>query len=197
MNTIKSKEELFLNEYKCIKNEKYVTNLKILINLLPDYFFEVAASSTGKYHPKFSLGEGGLLRHSKAAFKIGYELLNNNTIGYSFKDDEKDMMLFALLVHDGLKHGEEYSEWTVFDHPTQMSNFIKKNKDKLTLSDEEINFICSVIETHMGEWTKDYKGSEVLKKPSNKYQRFVHMCDFLASRKFLDITFKNDEIVEI
>ena len=194
--TTLNKEDLLLKEINCIKNEKYRENLKIIVNLLPDYFFLVAASSTGKYHPKFSLGKGGLLRHSKAAFKIGYELLNNNTIGYSFKADEKDLMLFALLVHDGLKHGKEYSEWTVFDHPIQMSKFIEENKDKLTLTDSERKFIEQCIETHMGEWTIDYKGNEVLEKPSNKYQRFVHMCDFLASRKFLDFTFKDNEIVE-
>ena len=28
----------------------------------------------------------------------------------------------------------------------------------------------------------------------DKYQRFVHMCDFLSSRKFLDIKFENNDI---
>ena len=48
----------------------------------------------------------------------------------------------------------------------------------------------------MGPWTKDYKGNEVLPKPVNKYQKFVHMCDYLASRKFLNINFKENEIVD-
>ena len=29
----------------------------------------------------------------------------------------------------------------------------------------------------------------------NKYQKFVHMCDYLASKKFLDIKFENNNIV--
>ena len=49
-----------------------------LIELLPNYFFEVPASSTGKYHPEFALGDGGLIRHTKVAVRIAYELLNNN-----------------------------------------------------------------------------------------------------------------------
>ena len=39
----------FEKEYTYIKNKKYRDNLDILVNLLPDYFFKVAASSTGKY----------------------------------------------------------------------------------------------------------------------------------------------------
>ena len=124
------------------------------------------------------------------------ELLNNNTIGSVFNDSEKDLMLCGLLVHDGLKHGLVESKYTVFEHPILMANFIRENKDSFTWTDGEINFIASVIETHMGEWTVDYKGNEVLTKPSNKYQKFVHMCDFLASRKFLDIKFDNNDIAE-
>lgn len=47
----------------------------------------------------------------------------------------------------------------------------------------------------MGPFTKNYKGEETLKKPKDKYQRFVHMCDYLSSKKFLDIKFENDEII--
>ena len=186
----------FEKEYKMIKNTENRENLKKLVSLLPDYFFKVAASSTGKYHPEFTLNEAGLVRHSKAAFRIGYELLNNNTIGNVFNDEEKDLMLCGILVHDGLKHGLVESKYTVFEHPILMADFIRENKDKLTWNDNQINFIASIIETHMGEWTVDYKGNEVLKKPSNKYQKFVHMCDFLASRKFLDIRFENGDIID-
>lgn len=189
-----NKKEVFNKEYSYIKNKKYVENIGIIIDLLPDYFFEVAASSTGKYHPNFSLGEGGLVRHTKAVVRIAQELLSNNSVFNSFTSDEKDMMICAMLIHDGLKHGLVKSEYTVFDHPLQISKFVKDNKNKLTLNEEEIKFICDAVETHMGEWTKDYKGNEVLTKPTTKYQKFVHMCDFLASRKFLDIKFKENEI---
>lgn len=191
-----NKVDYFNKEYEMIKNPKYRENLKKLVDMLPDYFFKVAASSTSKYHPSFTLGDAGLVRHSKAAFRIGYELLNNNTIGSVFNDSEKDLMLCGLLVHDGLKHGLVESKYTVFEHPILMANFIRENKDLFTWTDGEINFIAGVIETHMGEWTVDYKGNEVLTKPSNKYQKFVHMCDFLASRKFLDIKFDNNDIAE-
>ena len=188
------KEELFKKEYKYIKNNKYIDNLKIMVNLLPDYFFKVAASSTGKYHPDFALGDGGLLRHTKFACRIAHELYQDEAITSIFNQDEKDMMIFALVLHDGLKLGLNEEKYTRFDHPILMSNYIKDNKDKLTLNESEIELITSCIETHMGPWTTDYQGNEVLKKPSNKYQKFVHLCDYLASRKFIETKFNGNEI---
>ena len=190
------KQDYFKKEYSYIKNKKYVDNLKIMVDLLPDYFFEVPASSTGKYHPEFSLGNGGLLRHSKFAAKLAHEMYNDESITGTFNQNEKDLMIFALLIHDGLKSGLKKEEYTRFDHPILMANYIRENSDKLTLTENEIEFVATCIETHMGPWTTDYKGNEVLKKPVNKYQKFVHMCDFLASRKFIDTKYKDNDLLD-
>ena len=189
-----NKCEIFETEINYIKNDKYRESLKNLIELLPDYFFSVPASSTGKYHPSFALGDGGLVRHTKVAVRIGYELLNNNTIGNIFTSDQKDLIIISLLVHDGLKSGLEKEKYTRVDHPLLVSNYIKENKEKLSFNDDEIDFMCENIESHMGEWNKDYNGNEVLPLPKNRYQKFVHMCDFLASRKFLDVGFEDNNI---
>ena len=190
------KQDYFSKEYSYIKNPKYVENLKIMVELLPDYFFQIPASSTGKYHPEFSLGDGGLLRHSKFAAKLAYEMYQDESITGIFNQDEKDLMIFALLIHDGLKSGIVKEKYTRFDHPILMANYIRDNKNKMTLSDNEIEFIATCIETHMGPWIKDYNGVEILKKPTNKYQKFVHMCDFLASRKFIDTKYKEFDLLD-
>ena len=76
-----------------------------------------------------------------------------------------------------------------------MANYIEECKEKLDLTDEERIFVEDVIKTHMGPWTTDYQGNEVLEKPKTKYQNFVHMCDYLASRKCLLVPFNdNNEI---
>jgi 23S rRNA maturation-related 3'-5' exoribonuclease YhaM len=187
-------EKYFEEELKYIKDKRIRENLIIMINKLPEYFFEVPASSTGKYHPDFSLGEGGLLRHTKAAVRIAVELFNDSALN-NFTQNEKDLIIFAITLHDGLKSGLQKSEYTLFEHPILMSNYIKENKKDLTLENDELNLICRCIETHMGPWTTNYKGEDVLSPPKDKYQRFVHMCDYLASRKFLDIKFdKNNNI---
>ena len=185
--------EIFNKELNYIKNENIKNGLIIVLDILPKYFYEIPASSTGKYHPEFTKGKSGLIRHTKAAVRIAYELFNNSSLN-NFTDYEKDLIIFALTIHDGLKNGIEKSEYTRFDHPLLISEFIQNNKDKINLSNEDIKFICECVETHMGPWTKDYQGNDVLTEPKNKYQRFVHMCDYLASRKFLDIKFVNNDI---
>ena len=190
-----NKVDLFINEINYINNERIKESSKILINLIPDYFFSEAASSTGKYHPMFSQGEGGLLRHTKAAVRIAKEILSTETFGDFYTSDEKDIMILALIMHDSVKRGDN-EKHTRADQPLLASKLIKDNKDKIKLTSEEINLLCSVIETHMGQWNKDYEGNEIMEKPTTKYQRFVHLCDLLSSKKFLDVKFdENNNIL--
>lgn len=190
------KLEKFKVEINYVKDTERRKDLKKLIGLLPDYFFEVPASSTGKYHPEFALGDGGLVRHTKVAVRIAYELLNNNTVGAKFDDKDKDLIIMALILHDGVKSGMEHSKYTKFDHPLLVSKLIMENKSKVSLDIDDLRKLCTMIESHMGEWTFDsYQQKEVLPKPRTAEQRFVHMCDFLASRKFLDVKFEDNNIV--
>lgn len=183
-------EEMFKNELNLVKSDRIRSACLKIIGLLPEYWFSVAAASTGKYHPEYAQGEGGLLRHSKAAMRIGYELLNDPCIGDKYTDDEKDLMLVSLLVHDGLKLGQPQEKYTRFDHPILMANYLIEKKEEITdLSEKELVFMGDVIKTHMGPWTTDYNGNEVLERPKTKYQNFVHMCDYLASRKCLLVPF--------
>ena len=42
----------------------------VLLDNLPEYIWHVGASSTGKYHPAYSLGELGLMRHQIAVVRF-------------------------------------------------------------------------------------------------------------------------------
>lgn len=190
------KISIFRKELDYINNPKYRKSAESLVSLLPDYFFEVPASSTGKYHPMFSLGNGGLLRHTKAAVRIAKELYDNSSLTSSFTDNEKDLMLIAIIMHDGLKLGLERDKYTKFEHPLLMSNYIKENKSKTEFTDEEIEFLYNVISSHMGPWNTNQYSDVILPIPESKYQKFVHLCDYLASRRFLDVKFDdNNDIV--
>jgi hypothetical protein len=133
-----NKTEIFKPEINHIKDERLRNNLEIIINNLPDYFFIIPAASTGKYHPAFAAGEGGLVRHSKVAFKIGLDLLSTKSFNEDYTESERDLLLMSILVHDGLKKGKEEEKYTRFDHPLLMADYIKELKDKLTLTDKEI-----------------------------------------------------------
>ena len=169
---------------------------EVLVEGLPAYIWEVGASSTGKYHPAYSLGNGGLMRHQIAVVRFlnyFFELEQYNT---KFTTREMDLMRVAGLVHDGRKSGEqtdyEYNKYTNFDHPLQMANVIRSYDGKY-LSHEELEFIAHCISSHMGQWCTDRKSSTVLPKPIDEYQMFVHLADYLASRKDLTMAFDDCE----
>lgn len=190
-----TKADAFNKELTYIKNDRIKESAKLLIEKVPDYFFHESASSTGKYHPDFSQGDGGLLRHTKAAVRIAYEILSTETFGDFYTNDEKDLMILAIILHDSVKRGDNET-YTRFDHPLLASKLVRDNANNTNLTEEEVNLVCSSIETHMGQWTKDYNGNEILEKPKTKYQRFVHLCDYLSAKKFLDVKFdENNNIL--
>ena len=117
------KSDVFKTELNFIKDKRIKESTRIILELLPDYFYEIPASSTGKYHPEFSLGKGGLLRHTKAAIRIAYELFENHSVN-NFTEHEKDLIIFAITLHDSLKSGKVKSDYTKFDHPILASEFI-------------------------------------------------------------------------
>lgn len=160
------------------------------VDLLPDYFFTMPASSTGKYHPNYALGDGGLLRHSQACVRIAYELFRIES--WKFTSEEQDLILFSLMFHDGWKQGnpESSTGFTTVLHPMYASQELRKYfTDKMP--EKQLNFICACIETHMGQWVNDRSKNAVLKKPKTKYQKFVHLIDYISSRKLIEINFSS------
>ena len=188
-----NKKEVFKKELEYIKDKDIKESALFMIDILPEYFFEIPASSTGKYHPNFAASDHGLVKHTKVAVRIAYELLNNPVIN-KFTDREKDLIIMAILLHDGLKSGVNHERYTRVDHPLLIADYIKENKVSLKLTDNEIEDLCKMISAHMGPWNTDYNGNEVLPVPKNAKERFVHMCDYLSSKKFLDVEFDNIDI---
>lgn len=180
---------IFKQELSYIRNPRIRRFTEMAIELLPEYFFSVPASSTGKYHPDYALGEGGLVRHTKAAVRIAVELFRMECFNYT--EDEKDMIIASLILHDGCKFGLEESRYTVTEHPLFVTMLIRENKDVTDcVTKDELNMILGNIESHMGQWCYDYKTKkQVLPKPMTKMQNFVHWCDYLASRKCLEFNF--------
>ena len=158
---------------------------------LPDYFFTVPASSTGKHHAKFTSGEHGLLFHTKAAFYVATELLKNPLFNYFNGDARKEALaLLAILLHDGCKRGmiNEGEAHTQFNHPQLIADFIDKQYRifNVYLTEEEVEFLKSLIITHMGPWTTSKYSKDVLPAPETEAQKFIHLYDYIASRERLE-----------
>lgn len=191
-----NKLEIFKTEINYIKNNNYKENTKILLEQVPDYFFEIPASSTGKYHPSFSQGSQGLVRHTKVALKIAKDILDIEYMNNGFTENEKDLILIAILFHDTQKLGKNQEKYTRFDHPLLAASFIEEHKEKTTFTKQEIELLKQMISAHMGQWNTNNYSNIILPKPKNKYEFFVHMCDYLSSKKYLDIKFdQNNNII--
>ncbi len=183
------KREIFKKELEYIEDDRIRESCARMLDLLPDYTFHEAASSTGKYHPDFSNGEGGLVRHIKVAAKYAKELFNI----YKFDRETRDLIIFAILIHDGLKRGIKEERYMRFDHPLLISAYLKECKDKLELTDEEIDRVAKMDESHMGRWnTNSYSPDVILPLPKTVEEKFVHLCDYLSSRKFVHVNFDEE-----
>ncbi len=179
----------FDREIAWIQDEKIRRFAQYCVENLPAYFFTVPASSSGKYHPAYALGDGGLVRHTLAALKIAHELLNLEMFQKQFTPEEQDLILLSLINHDGVKQGKT-GKHTVFDHPLFAADFIKRcNIEMELLTEEQEKIVYDAIASHMGQWNTAAYSSAVLPKPQTKIQKFVHMCDYLASRKYLEVKF--------
>ncbi len=189
------KKDIFKVELERIKNENVRYSTENILEMLPDYFYKIPASSSGKYHPSFSLGEGGLVRHVKVAMRILEEMFKDEAFGI-YDEYTKDLMRMALILHDGFKSGLEDMGHTCSEHPVIMSNFILDNKSKLLISDRDAKYVSDLVLTHMGPWNKDKEGNVIMPVPKTQEQIIIHLCDYIASRNFLNVCFKDNEIVD-
>lgn len=154
----------FLKELNFISNPRIRQFTENILTMLPDYFFIIPASSTGKYHPSYTLGEGGLTKHVKAAIRIAHGL----TCLYDFTELDKDVIFSALILHDGMKNGLKHSRYTVHEHPLVMSDFIKAQNN--IISPGILNAICGCIESHMGQWISSKYSKIVLPLPKTNFK---------------------------
>ena len=65
-----SKSSIFDSILNTIESEDIRKFAERCIETIPDYFWNVGASSTGKYHPQYALGDLGLARHTMCFGKI-------------------------------------------------------------------------------------------------------------------------------
>ncbi len=156
-----------------IEDERIQEWVRDCLQRAPDYFWEVPASSSGKYHPEFSQGRGGLVRHTRAAVFIALQLFDLE----SFSQVEEDIAIASLILHDTCKHGLEGADHTVDGHG--------KIAAELYCSGVPVGSvryrIGECLAAHMGRWGTP--------RPKNELEWFVHLCDYLASRKWVSIEF--------
>ena len=178
-------KEMFKSEIENIHNENWRKAVLELVDKIPEYFWTVPASSSGKYHPKCDLGDGGLVRHSLMVTRCGLDLLDAE-IFLRKSDINEDKVRIACLFHDCIKQGTGENGHTVSNHPVLASDFIREN---LKIDDSAIEDICDAIYSHMGRWNsgKDENGNQIfMHKPRTDFELLIHTADYIASRKYIE-----------
>ena len=170
--------EPFIN---MLSNERLKEYVRSALDEIPSYFWEIPASSSGKYHPYHDLGIGGTVRHTVMVIQCALDFARmeeevSNPIYL-------DALIVSCMFHDSFKNGLENSGHTESIHPILASEFVANH-----FCSYDLSFAVSVgkaILSHMGRWNTDKDGIKILPVPVSKLEKAVHKADYIASRKYI------------
>lgn len=193
--TNEEKIALFEKEINYMEIEDIKDFFKKAITLVPDYFFEVPASSSGQFHSALECGFGGLVYHTRSVAKIANYLVSLQQYKSKLNEVEKDCVICSALLHDCLKHDwENKTGFSVHQHPVLASEFVKTDGRLDGIVNDEIrSIIGDAIASHSGEWTTSKRSKVVLPSPQTLVQELVHTSDYIASRGDIHILFDGEE----
>lgn len=139
------------------------------LELVPDYFWHVPASASGRFHPLDTLGEGGLVLHTKRVVYLSCQIANV----FKIESVNLDVLRSAAILHDSFKNGVKDEDHTEEDHPLIVRHQLKDLATETPYFDE----ILAAIECHQGLW-----GPQPLRMPKKPLDWALHLADFIASR---------------
>lgn len=183
------KHEFFEREIQLIQSEDYRDFVRWYFNTcVGAWFWKSGASSSGKYHPQFTKGEGGLVKHTRAVVMVCDELLRMSSYAY-MKAEFKDYAIMACLLHDTNKYGaqDEEDKDCYKDHGAIAAESVN-NAWRVFFSEPAPELLKMAIRSHMGQWVEDKED-----RPFTNIDRLVHLSDYIASRPFWDIPQLNEE----
>jgi len=140
---------------------------------IPDVFFNSPASSTGRYHPKYSNTQHGLMLHSIANCHYVIELARGG-IPY-FVNSNRDILIVAEVCHDVEKSNYKIHAEKAAENVGIWIDEFNKFKEKEVISADTKEKICKSILSHMGIFG--------VTKPSADEQWAVYLADLISSFK--------------
>ena len=177
------KHEFFEREIQLIQSEDYRNFVRWYFDTcVGEWFWKSGASSSGKYHPQFTKGEGGLVKHTRAVVWMCEELLKMSSYAY-MKSEYKDYARVACLLHDTCKYGGLEEDHDCYKIHGELA------ADKIAHAWYEFfdgshcpELLTMAIRSHMGQWVENRDD-----RPFTNIDRLVHLSDYIASRSFWDI----------
>ncbi len=158
---------------------------------VPNYFWRIPASSTGKYHPIADAGDGGLVRHTRMAVAFGVDFVRIE----DYAAADPDMVIAALMMHDTFKNGVAQTPYTVQDHGliaaeqwmSYMVDICSHNPEISPETRSTVKEIADAITWHMGQWSGVRIEEECGEMPRTALVKAVQLADYASSRKCIDM----------
>lgn len=150
---------------------------------VPDYFWSVPASLSGKHHSCFDAGEGGLVRHTKMCVLVAEELLRLK----GFDQIDSDIIIAAMLIHDSQKNGKNGNHYRS-DHPKLAAEEWANFAETTMLPSHIIKQIFYAVLWHSGQWSGPIIQNNFAKpKEYMALIKCAHLSDYVASRSFFNM----------
>lgn len=190
MDKVKVFEGL-LNKFETDEIRNYCTDM---IKEIPDYIFTIPSSTSFKYHNKTQCQPHGQIFHILMFAEVMNYVLGLEYVKEKTNERQRDCLRCTPIFHDAIKCGLNGSRYTVHEHPILAGEWVRNTSVEHDVDADTKAYIARLCESHSGEWTSTKRSKTVLPKPENDEQFFVHMCDYLASRSNLDMTY-SDEVI--
>lgn len=169
-------------EIAMVEDDEIRRFTKEALVLVPQYFFDLPSSTSGKYHPKDERDEGGLVLHTRRCVAVADDLARTMLLS----PFEHSLLISAAILHDtfrcGFENRERIEKGVLKTDPLHafypMVAFEKLfAEDKYPVGRE----VCEIIAQHLGRWSP----FQIL--PSERYIRdlgtTLHIADYIASRE--------------
>lgn len=188
MDKVKVFEGL-LNKFETDEIRDYCADM---IKEIPDYIFTIQSSTSFKYHNKTQCQPHGQIFHILMFAEVMNYVLGLEYVKEKTNERQRDCLRCTPIFHDAIKCGLNGSQYTVHEHPMLAGEWVRNTSVEHDVDADTKAYIARLCESHSGEWTSTKRSKTVLPKPENDEQFFVHMCDYLASRSNLDMTYSDD-----
>lgn len=178
-----------LNKFETDEIRDYCADM---IKEIPDYIFTIPSSTSFKYHNKTQCQPHGQIFHILMFAEVMNYVLGLEYVKEKTNERQRDCLRCTPIFHDAIKCGLNGSQYTVHEHPMLAGEWVRNTSVEHDVDVDTKAYIARLCESHSGEWTSTKRSKTVLPKPENDEQFFVHMCDYLASRSNLDMTYSDD-----
>lgn len=182
--------ETLLSEFETDEMRDYC---KDMIEKIPDYIFTIPSSTSLKYHNKTQCQPHGQIFHILMFGEIMNYILGLEYIQNKYPNPiQRDCLRCTPIFHDAIKCGLNGSVYTVHEHPMLAGEWVRNTTVEHDIEQKCKDYIARLCESHSGQWAENKRSKVILPKPENDSHFLVHLCDYLASRSNLDMSYPNE-----